>query len=481
MVISSIHHVQGLTNGVLMPLLQVASAAIIGIFIVGALVAIDPLVAFLSFAGFGMIYVAVSLVVRRRLRANARIVVEAQRESVRTVQEGLGGIRDIIIDGTRPAFVARFAEVQAALWRAQQANALAAAVPRFAIEAAGMALIAGVAAMVASANADIGRVLPVIGVFALGAQRLLPLLQLVYGNWALAISNLSAVRVVLDLLDAPVERDESTAPAEPLPFEREIAFREVSFRYSSDRPAVLDGTSFSVARGSRVMIVGQTGAGKSTIVDLLMGLLEPTGGTIEIDGRRLDERTRFGWRQQIAHVPQSIFLADASIAANIAFGVPSARIDLARVREAARRACIDGFVATLPMGYDTVVGERGVNLSGGQRQRIGLARALYKRASVLILDEATNALDPETEIAVFESICALSGITVVIVAHRLTPQRFCDQILEVLPGRAISRAPDAGVTSSERRSSRGGGDAMELADDGSGRSEHGALGLAPPR
>lgn len=442
-ILSGLHHVAAVATGVVLPLLQVASAGVIGFFIVVALVVIDPRVAMISFVGFGGIYVAVSLFVRRRLRGNSATIVRTQKEAIRTAQEGLGGIRDVIIDGTQRVFESRFADLERQFWKAHESSWVAAATPRYAVEAAGMALIAGIAAILSGQAAGAAAVLPILGVFALGAQRLLPLLQTFYSNWALAIGNLGAARAVLDLADYPEASAMEGAHGPPLPFAEAIAFRGVTFRYGDDRPQVLDRLDLTIPRGAKVMLVGRTGAGKSTVVDLLMGLLEPTEGAIEIDGRRLDATNRRAWQRQIAHVPQSIFLADASIAENIAFGAPAAEIDGDRVRAAAERACLGDFIATLPGGLDTKVGERGVALSGGQRQRIGIARALYKNAAVLVLDEATNALDGETENDVLRSIAGIEGITVIMIAHRLTAQDQCDAVVEIENGRAAWRRSEA--------------------------------------
>lgn len=441
-VLSALHHVSAVAAGIVLPLLQVTSAAVIGFFIIVALIAIEPRVALISFLGFGGIYVAVSFVVRRRLRGNSATIVRTQKEAIRTAQEGLGGIRDVIIDGTQEVFETRFSALERQFWKAHESSWVAAATPRYAVEAAGIALIAGIAAILSGNAAGAAAVLPILGVFALGAQRLLPLLQTFYSNWALAIGNLGAARAVLDLADYPA------APAEgldgpPLPFTAAIAFRGVTFRYSDDRPQVLDRLELTIPRGAKLMLVGRTGAGKSTVVDLLMGLLEPTEGAIEIDGRRLDATNRRVWQRQIAHVPQSIFLADASIAENIAFGAPASTIDRDRVRAAAERACLADFLASLPEGLDTKVGERGVALSGGQRQRIGIARALYKNAAVLVLDEATNALDGDTERHVLRSIGVISGLTLVMIAHRLTAQEQCDAVVEIENGQATVRPSSA--------------------------------------
>ncbi|RUX07693.1 MAG: ABC transporter ATP-binding protein [Mesorhizobium sp.] len=435
-VLAALRQVQAITAGVMLPLLQSISGIIIGVFIVAALFALSSFITFVIFAGLGAVYLAMSLVIRKHLKKNAQIIASAQAEGIRSVQEGLGGIRDVIINDTQPYFLLRYTELDLRLQRANAMNALAAGAPRFAIEAAGMVIIAALAYFLITRSNDAGQVLPILGTFVLGAQRLLPSMQLVYGNWALILSNLAGAEVVLQALEAPLGPEWNQPPPKRLPFDRAIMLKDVSFRYASDQAPILERFNLTISKGSKVGFIGKTGSGKSTTVDLIMGLLEPTGGVIEIDGQRLDGTTRRAWQRQIAHVPQSIFLADASIADNIAFGIDPANIDRDRVRNAAQQAVLADFIESLPQGYETRVGERGVRLSGGQRQRIGIARALYRQASVLVFDEATSALDTETEAAVMEAIRELpAGLTVLIIAHRLTTVENCDEIVTLENGR----------------------------------------------
>ncbi|WP_292135307.1 ABC transporter ATP-binding protein [Mesorhizobium sp.] len=435
-VLAALRQVQAITAGVMLPLLQSISGIVIGVFIVAALFALSSFITFVIFAGFGAVYLAMSLVIRKHLKKNAQIIASAQAEGIRSVQEGLGGIRDVIINDTQPYFLLRYTELDLRLQRANAMNALAAGAPRFAIEAAGMVIIAALAYFLITRSNDAGQVLPILGTFVLGAQRLLPSMQLVYGNWALILSNLAGAEVVLQALEASLGPEWNQPPPKRLPFDRAIMLKDVSFRYASDQAPILERFNLTISKGSKVGFIGKTGSGKSTTVDLIMGLLEPTGGVIEIDGQRLDGTTRRAWQRQIAHVPQSIFLADASIADNIAFGIDPANIDRDRVRNAAQQAALADFIESLPQGYQTRVGERGVRLSGGQRQRIGIARALYRQASVLVFDEATSALDTETEAAVMEAIRELpAGLTVLIIAHRLTTVENCDEIVTLENGR----------------------------------------------
>jgi ATP-binding cassette subfamily B protein len=241
----------------------------------------------------------------------------------------------------------------------------------------------------------------------------------------------------LRVLEEPAEAP--AASAEPIAeFRREIRFRGVDFHYPAAARPALRGIDLVIPKGSKVGLVGRSGSGKSTAMDLLMGLLEPTSGRVEIDGRALVASNAADWQREIAHVPQDLFLADASIRENIAFGADPAEIDDVRVRAAAEAADIAVFIEGLTNGYGTIVGERGTRLSGGQRQRLGIARALYKQASVIFFDEATSALDGETEAAVMAAIERLDPtLTIVLVAHRISTLEFCDQIIRLEEGRLV--------------------------------------------
>jgi ATP-binding cassette subfamily B protein len=258
----------------------------------------------------------------------------------------------------------------------------------------------------------------------------------VYSSWAVIRANGAAVAKVLEMLDQPIPETVLNGSQGPLRLKEALRLQQLSFRYSDEGPWVLNGIDLEIQRGERVGIIGSSGSGKSTLLDLLMGLLEPTAGQILVDVQDLHDPEHperlMAWRSTIAHVPQSIYLADSSIAENIAFGLPKDQIDRARVREAAEHAQIAGFIESSPEGYDSFVGEQGIWMSGGQRQRIGIARALYKQAQVLVFDEATSALDNETEAAVMEAIEGLSrDLTVIMIAHRLSTIARCDRVIEL--------------------------------------------------
>ncbi|MGZ8350386.1 MAG: ABC transporter ATP-binding protein [Allosphingosinicella sp.] len=445
--VSALEKVHVLVLNILLPLMQAAGAVLISLFIIAVLVIINPVVALASAAAFGLVYLAVSALTRGRLERSS---VESNRtlgERVQAVQENMGAIRDILIDRTQPAYVAHFAQIDWRLRSAQTWIAFIAAAPRFVIESFGMVLIAVIALLLASRDGGLGAALPTLGAMALGAQRLLPLLQQVYFGLSQFRGNRAVLDDVVEFLDldCPLEHETSA----PLPMSRSIRFDRVGYTYPGRDVAVLDEIDLTIPCGSRVAFVGRTGSGKSTLVDLLMGLLQPSEGSILIDDEPLTGAKLPAWQANIAHVPQSIFLTDTSILNNIAFGVPKEQIDRARAASAAQRAQLHDFITGLPEGYETEVGERGVRLSGGQRQRLGIARALYKEASVLVLDEATSALDDATETAVMASLESLDErLTVIMIAHRLSTIANCDQVIRLSEGRIVQSGSYAAVAHS---------------------------------
>lgn len=434
--------VGGVVFGALLPGLVLLSSVAMVVAIILTLLAIDAVVATAAAICFGTIYALITWFSRKKLEQNSRHIAKESSRVHKALQEGLGGIRDVLLDGTQPLYCDIYKKADARLRQAQSSNTFIAGSPRFVMEALGMVLIAALAYGFSRQAGGVAEVLPVLGALALGAQRLLPVLQQGYAAWTGIVGSQASLANALELLDQPLLPDADQPIAEPLPFEEAIRFDSVSFRYNNDGPWVLDGFNLVIPKGSRFGFVGSTGSGKSTTLDLLMGLLEPTNGQILVDGQPLSGERRRAWQQTIAHVPQHVYLADTTLAENIAFGVPRESIDLVRVRQAARQAQIAEFIENRPEGYGAHVGERGVRLSGGQRQRIGIARALYKRAKVLVFDEATSALDNATEQAVMESIEELDrDLTILLIAHRITTVRRCDTIVELEHGRVVVQGP----------------------------------------
>jgi len=424
-----------IVGGVLVPLLTLFSSVILLTGILLGLLAIDPVIAIGAAVVFGAIYGLILRLTRRSLKKNSESVARESTQVLKSLQEGLGGIRDVLIDGTQEVYCRVYHQADLTGRLAQAYNNFISASPRYVIETFGMILIAGLAYAISQREGGVVAAIPVLGTLALGAQRLLPILQQGYAALAIIRGSEATLRVVLNLLDQPMPVPTKGDPASRITFEREVGLRDVGFRYRPDTPRVLGGVNLTFEKGKRIGFVGTTGSGKSTLLDIVMGLLQPTEGALTIDGVVLNASNQRSWQGLIAHVPQSIFLTDSSIEENIAFGVPKAHIDVARVRETARQAQLADVIESWPAKYETIVGERGVRLSGGQRQRIGIARALYKRASVIIFDEATSALDNETERALMSAINALgSDLTILIIAHRLTTLKDCDLIVEIGDG-----------------------------------------------
>lgn len=416
---------------IVMPILNFISSLIMLVVILIGLVFVDASTAAISFSGFGIIYIVVVLISRNRLQINSESIARESSSVIKSLQEGLGGIRDVLIDGSQKTYLRIFQGSDSQLRRAQGDNAFITAGPRFAIEALGMLLIAVLAYYLSQQMDGFSKAIPILGAFALGAQRLFPNLQQVYASWAKIKGGQASLKDALYLLNQPMPKEVDEF-VKPMAFDSAIHLDHLSFRYQTDAPWVLRNINLTIPKGSRIGFIGTTGCGKSTLLDIVMGLLKPIEGALKVDDTTIDTVNRRAWQANIAHVPQTIFLADSTIAENIAFGIPKDQIDLERVRQAAAQAQVAEIIEGWPEQYNSLVGERGVRLSGGQRQRIGIARALYKKADVIIFDEATSALDNETEESVIQAIENLrSDITILIIAHRLTTLRNCTQIIEL--------------------------------------------------
>ncbi len=417
---------------------MVASVVILSSIVIALLVA-DHVTTLAAVAVFGAIYSAVVGVSRARLFSNSKHISRNSDRAVHVLQEGFGGIRDVLLDGSQAEYCGLYRAADQELRRAKAENLFIAGSPRVVLESIGVMLIAVFAYRLNATSGGLSMSLPMVGALVMGALRMLPQMQQAYAAWAQYAANRALLRDVLLLMDQPYDEAMAEDRLPALPFEREVRLRDVRFRYSPDGHWVLDGLNLTIRKGDTIGFVGTTGSGKSTAIDLVMGLLDPVAGALEVDGKPVSAGSMRPWQKNIAHVPQTVFLKDASIADNIAFNAAAAGIDMERVRMCAARAQLAEFVDTLPEGYGTYVGERGVRLSGGQRQRIGIARALYKRAPVLVLDEATSALDAATERAVMESIGTIdAGLTTLIIAHRLTTLKSCDRVYSIEAGRAVA-------------------------------------------
>mgnify|MGYP003952448171 CR=1 FL=1 len=429
------------TINTLQYLLQSVTASIVALALVIGLILIDWTVALSAAALFGSAYVAVSVTTRRELTVNGYKIAEAGEQLVKALQEGLGAFRDVLLDNSQPTYLEIYRIADRSRRQLQAKNNFLGAFPRYALEATAMVAIAYLGAFMIIKQGKASEAIPILGALALGAQRLLPSLQMVYTGCAVLQSSNADLAGVISMLEQPLPAIFSSP--KPMPLVEGISLDSVDFRYSQDLPEVLRGITLKIAVGERIGLIGSTGSGKSTTFDILMGLLEPSSGKFLVDGKNIHDpnypERLASWRATISHVPQSIYLADSSIAENIAFGLPRHQIDLKRVKQAAERAQIASFIESCFHGYASFVGERGIRLSGGQRQRIGIARALYKSSSVLFFDEATSALDGETEQAVMDAFNGLSkDITIVMIAHRLSTVKSCDRVIRLDSGVVIA-------------------------------------------
>jgi ABC-type multidrug transport system fused ATPase/permease subunit len=426
-----------LVSHTIFPIMIIASSMMLTLSIMAALFAINPVISVSAFGGFGSIYIIFIKLTKKSLLSNGQRQTENSIQVLKNLQEGLGGIRDVLLDGTQDVHSNIYSKSDLPYRRAEANIQIISNFPRYGVESIGMSLIAILAYWMVESSGDFLNAVPVLGALAIGAQRLLPVLQQAYSNWSMIRGGQASMSDALDLLDQPLPAYAGAPLDSPIPFDLNIGLNDLSFKYTEHTPLVLQaGLNLSINKGDKIGFIGTTGSGKSTLLDIVMGLLKPTEGRLEIDGQPIGDHNFRSWQALISHVPQTIFLTDSSIAQNIALGVPPDQIDYSRMHHAAEMAQIAKTIESWELGYNTGVGELGVRLSGGQRQRIGIARALYKKAEVIILDEATSALDSDTERKVMEALEELSDdLTVIIVAHRLSTLKKCTQIVELTDGK----------------------------------------------
>jgi ATP-binding cassette subfamily B protein len=434
-VISGITSKTGKVSGIIHHVLTIISAAFILIGVMTVLFAIHVVIALVTLISFSFLYWIVIRYTKKRIKENGDCIATHSTQIIKSLQEGLGGIRDVLIDGSQQFYCKLYRSADLPLRKASGNNMFISGSPRFVMEALGITLIALLAFALSQSESGVTTAIPMLGALALGAQRMLPTLQQAYASYSTIKGNQASMRDVIELLNQPLPDYANQHQPDPIQFENEISINNLSFCYGDQNPWVVKDISLTITKGSRIGFMGTTGSGKSTLVDIIMALLTPTTGIIAIDGEVINKKNCRTWQAHIAHVPQNVFLSDSSIEENIAFGIHPKNIDSIKVKKAAEQAQISELISSWKDGYNTFVGERGIRLSGGQRQRIGIARALYKDADVLVFDEATSALDNKTEKSVMDAIEGLNkDLTILIIAHRLTTLSVCDRIIELKNG-----------------------------------------------
>jgi len=439
-----LHETARVTNGILVNGFLLVTNLVTASFIMLSILLLKPMVALAMIAGLAGGYALIYIVVRRRLLRIGQTQSQFAIEQAQIVHESLGAIKEIIVLQVQNFFRGRFERASKSFSLASAHSQIVAQNPRHLMECVAAAGLVGLALVLSGRGDGVGPWLGQLTFLAFAAYRVLPTLQQIFA----AIVRIRSERAGLDLIASDLlrAREAKQTIASPDAMrtncawpERpcgEIRLEDVSFRYAPERPLTLSGVSLRIPARATVGIVGVNGSGKTTLVDVIAGLLVPATGRVEVDGIELDASNRAAWHSRIAYVPQNMFLLDSSIAQNIALGIPAADVDRRRLSEAIHLAQLDDLVDTLPDGYDHKIGERGILLSGGQRQRIGIARALYREASVLLLDEATNALDGLTEQELMLTLGRLRGrYTTILIAHRMTTVRSCDLIFELESGK----------------------------------------------
>ncbi len=432
-----------IVSGVLIPCLQVFARSLMALLIVVLLVLINPVVAVIIIAVMGGGYVIIYGLVRKILAHTGTDITEYSKKIYKSLNEAFGGIKDIKLLGKEQVFIDKFSNSVKRVSDCYCSQFIIFQLPRYAFEILAFGGILFIAILVAVVQKEYQNVIPIVGLYAFAAYRLMPTLQQIYQDITTIRSSLYAFEVVYqDYMTCSGKHEKYQGGSnQNLNFSKEIKFHNITFQYPKARESVIENFSLTIKANTTVGLVGGSGAGKTTLVDILLGLLRPLKGELIIDGQVIRDENLRSWQANIGYVPQHIYLCDDTITRNIAFGVPDEAIDHQAVQSCARLANIHDFVVKdLPHGYETEIGERGVRLSGGQRQRIGIARALYHNPLLLVFDEATSALDGITEDVILEAIYNLAHKkTIILIAHRLSTVKECDTIFMLDRGKLVGQ------------------------------------------
>jgi len=433
-----------ITNGIVQPLMQMNAKVVLAVLISVSILIYNPVVAIVGLLIFALAYFLLYKLVRNKLVSNGQQISQVSTARFRLMNEGFGGIKDVLLLNRSHDFVKRFEESGTIYARALGLNSGISQVPRYFMELIAFGSMIGlVLLLIKLHDGNLGAVLPILAVYALAAFKLLPALQQIYSSVAQIKGNIAAFEAVKEDLEQSLDH-KGSIPEETITIRKDlkqkITLNDIQFSYPGKLKPAVDGVTMTIPANSVVGLVGSTGSGKSTLIDLLLGLLTPQSGRLTIDDTCITAENKRAWQNTLGFVPQSIFLSEGTIAENIAFGLPAADIDLEQVNKTLKLAHLTELVAQLPDGVNTKVGERGVQLSGGQRQRIGIARALYHEAEVLVFDEATSALDGITEKIIMDAIHDFSGQkTIIMIAHRLKTVQKCDIIYLMDQGKIVDQ------------------------------------------
>tara|TARA_B100000886_G_scaffold340036_1_gene307576 strand:+ start:1609 stop:3381 length:1773 start_codon:yes stop_codon:yes gene_type:complete len=419
-------------------LFVILSATILSIFILISLIFINPELTFIIFLSILIIYLLIVKNIQSKLLRNSKNISRSNSNLIKMLQESFGGIREILINNNQNYFIKIFMEEDYFMRDRLETSKFYKKSPRYFIEASGVILliITSLFVIVVQKNENI---IPILGFIAFSFQKLLTSAQNIYGGWSSICSFNSSVLAVLETLNL-VPKIYLKGELTPLKLHKRIVLRDIIYKHNNQNNPTLNGIDLTINKGEIIGIIGKTGSGKSTLLDIINGLLEPKSGDLIIDNKKIyknsSDRYLKMWQNNVAHVPQNIFLSNDSIFKNIAFGIEENEIDESSVFEAAINACLADDIANMPLGYNTIVGERGCNLSGGQLQRLGIARALYRKKDLLILDEITSSLDKETENQIIDLLENFAiNQTIIIIAHRLTTLKNCDKVFELKEGK----------------------------------------------
>lgn len=428
----------GQTIAVINSSLSILTSFSVLICILIMLLVVNYNIALITIVLFGGSYLIIAKKAKNKLSINSKASLKRYNHQVKFLQEGLGAIRDVLLSSSQYSYLKIYKNNDMPLRNIEAQNTFLRVFPRYVIEAIGICIISFFALVISLGNSQSLAVITTLGTLAVGAQRLLPSLQMIYSCWAMVSSFNQSVKNVLRVLNKPFPNKSFYLTVKPYNFRNLIHLENVSFSYANKYP-ILKNIDLVIKKGDRIGIVGSTGSGKSTLIDIIIGLLKPTLGRVVVDGFDLhnsDLYTIKTWRRCIGNVPQNIFLTDSSIAENIAFGVPPKEINMEKVKIAAKKAQLTSFIENNSEGYQRIIGERGIALSGGQRQRIAIARTLYQDPKILVFDEATSSLDLSTEKLIIEEVEMMSReLTLIMIAHRTSTLKKCNKIIEINEGR----------------------------------------------